>query len=58
MNLRKKAASLLRSQPAKAVPTGMVHVYDPHPLNWLYITYNTVEELVRVAPWAMLSPQP
>lgn len=27
---------------------GTVKVVDPSPLNWLYITYNTVEELVRV----------
>lgn len=31
-------------------PVGRVHVVDPSPLNWLYITYNTVEELVRVSP--------
>jgi ABC-type transport system substrate-binding protein len=31
-------------------PVGTVHVVDPNPLNWLYITYNTVEELVRVTP--------
>ena len=29
-------------------PVGTVHVVDPSRLNWLYITYNTVEELVRV----------
>ncbi len=29
-------------------PVGAVHVVDPSRLNWLYITYNTVEELVRV----------
>ena len=32
------------------VPAGTVHVVDPSPLNWLWITYNTVEELVRVDP--------
>lgn len=31
-------------------PVGTVHVVDPSPLNWLYVTYNTVEELVRVTP--------
>lgn len=30
-------------------PVGTVRVVDPSPLNWLYITYNTVEELVRVS---------
>lgn len=27
-----------------------LNVVDHSPLNWLYITYNTVEELVRVDP--------
>jgi hypothetical protein len=26
---------------------GTVNVVDPHPLNWLYITWNTMEEPVR-----------
>jgi ABC-type transport system substrate-binding protein len=28
-------------------PAGTVNVVDPHPLNWLYITWNTMEEPVR-----------
>lgn len=28
-------------------PHGTIHVVDRSPLNWFYITYNTVEELVR-----------
>jgi len=28
-------------------PVGEVHVFDPHPLNWLFITWNTMEEPVR-----------
>src|SRR4051812_19376962 len=28
-------------------PVGTVHVFDPHPLNWLFITWNTMEEPVR-----------
>ena len=28
-------------------PQGAIRVVDRSPLNWLYITYNTVEELVR-----------
>ena len=28
-------------------PVGTVHVVDPNPLNWLYITWNTMEEPVR-----------
>lgn len=37
-------------------PVGTVHVVDPNPLNWLYITYNTVEELVRAAPDGSIEP--
>jgi len=42
-------------------PQGTIYVVDRSPLNWLYITYNTVEELVRtdekghVVPAAMKS---
>jgi ABC-type transport system substrate-binding protein len=28
-------------------PVGTINVVDPHPLNWLYITWNTMEEPVR-----------
>lgn len=35
---------------------GTVHVVDPSPLNWLWITYNTVEELVRVSPDGWVEP--
>ena len=24
-------------------PVGTINVVDPHPLNWLYITWNTME---------------
>jgi len=34
----------------------MVHVVDPNPLNWLYITYNTAEELVRVSRRGKVRP--
>ena len=37
-------------------PVGTVHVVDRHALNWLYITYNTVEELVRVSPKGSVEP--
>lgn len=37
-------------------PAGTVHVVDPNPLNWLYITYNTVEELVRVDHDGVVQP--
>lgn len=38
-----KATSLITR-----TPVGTLHVVDPTPYNWLYITYNTVEELVRM----------
>jgi ABC-type transport system substrate-binding protein len=31
----------------RRTPVGSVNVVDPHPLNWLYITWNTMEEPVR-----------
>lgn len=37
-------------------PRGAVHVVDPNPLNWLYITYHTVEELVRVTKQGKIRP--
>ncbi len=30
------------------VPTGTINVVDPSPLNWLFITWNTMEEPIRV----------
>src|ERR671932_1510180 len=29
-------------------PAGTVHVVDPSPLNWLFITWNTMEEPIRI----------
>ena len=37
-------------------PAGAVRVVDPSPLNWLYITYNTAEELVRANPEGTVEP--
>lgn len=37
-------------------PRGTIHVVDPNPLNWLYITYNTVEEPVRVTKQGKVRP--
>lgn len=42
-----------RTRPA---PRGTIRVVDPNPLNWLYITYNTVEELVRVTRAGKVRP--
>jgi ABC-type transport system substrate-binding protein len=33
--------------PKRKTPVGSIHVVDPHPLNWLHITWNTMEEPVR-----------
>jgi len=38
------------------MPAGVIHVVDPSPLNWLWITYNTVEELVRVTRQGKVRP--
>ena len=27
--------------PEAGTPVGTVHVFDPHPLNWLFITWNS-----------------
>jgi hypothetical protein len=35
------------AESAEKVPVGTINVVDPHPLNWLYITWNTMEEPVR-----------
>ncbi|CAN5562960.1 hypothetical protein BH24ACT14_BH24ACT14_00970 [soil metagenome] len=35
---------------------GAVTVVDPNPLNWLWITYHTVEELVRVTKQGKVRP--
>ncbi|MDP9398912.1 MAG: ABC transporter substrate-binding protein [Actinomycetota bacterium] len=32
---------------SRATPTGTIHIVDPSPLNWLFITWNTMEEPVR-----------
>lgn len=54
MELVEKVASL---RPGDGPgPVGTIHVVDPSPLNWLYITYNTVEELVRVDPKGFVEP--
>ena len=35
------------ARPPARTPVGTIHVVDPHALNWLYITWNTMEEPVR-----------
>nr|MBA3321558.1 hypothetical protein [Pyrinomonadaceae bacterium] len=55
MSVIKDAISALVSKNDVA-PVGTIHVVDRSPLNWLYITYNTVEELVRVSPDGAIEP--
>ena len=33
---------------AAATPVGTINVVDPSPLNWLFITWNTMEEPIRI----------
>ena len=54
MSLAKVASSVPGSRTPE--PVGTVHVADFHALNWLYITYNTVEELVRVTTNGTIEP--
>ncbi len=56
MGLIGKVTSLITGKGRRGEPAGTVHVVDPSPLNWLYITYNTVEELVRVSPEGITVP--
>ena len=37
-------------------PKGEIRVVDRSPLNWLYITYNTVEELIRTDENGHITP--
>ena len=46
----------LLTRVTRSEPRGTVHVVDADPLNWLYITYNTVEELVRVTRGGKVRP--
>lgn len=48
MQVFEKVFSRFRSKsPVAPRPVGTIKVVDPSSLNWLYITYNTVEELIR-----------
>lgn len=57
MNWIEKATLLFETkrQPASD-PAGAIKIVDPNALNWLYITYNTVEELVRVDQAGKIRP--
>ena len=56
MRVIERAASFLASGGQRGEPAGVVRVVDPSPLNWLYVTYNTVEELVRVTTNGTIRP--
>ncbi len=55
MSIVEKLETTLKG-PGAATPAGSIRVVDGNSLNWLYITYNTVEELVRVTPDGMVEP--
>ena len=55
MSLVEKVAALVTGARTSA-PVGTIHVIDPSPLNWLYVLYNAVEELVRVSPDGHIEP--
>jgi len=51
------AAAVRRRVPGlRPAPTGRITVVDRSSLSWLYLTYNTVEELVRVTPGGKTRP--
>ena len=54
MGLIEKVSSMFGGR--RVEPVGVVRVVDPGRLNWLYVTYNTVEELVRVDARGKLRP--
>ncbi len=39
-------------------PVGTINVVDPNPLNWLFITWNTMEEPASSSLLALLSSFP
>jgi ABC-type transport system substrate-binding protein len=56
MSVVEKVTSFFMGGGRTREPAGAVRVVDPSPLNWLYITYNTVEELVRVDTQGKIRP--
>ena len=56
MNVVEKVTSFFGGLRRASEPVGTVHVVEPSPLNWLYITYNTVEDLVRVNTHGKIRP--
>jgi len=56
MSVMERVWSVLPGPWLTARPVGAIRIVDPSPLNWLYITYNTVEELVRVTPGGKIRP--
>ena len=49
MSLVEKVTGVFTGEVRKREPVGAVNVVDRSSLNWLYIMYNTSEELVRVS---------
>ena len=55
-NFVERATSFFTGRGRARGPVGAVRVVEPGPLNWLHITYNTVEELVRVTTRGKIRP--
>ena len=56
MSVVEKATTFFMGKGLARGPVGTVRVVDPSPLNWLHITYNTVEELVRLTTQGKIRP--
>jgi ABC-type transport system substrate-binding protein len=56
MSFVETAKSLAAVKKSGREPVGKIHVVDPSALNWLFITYNTVEELIRVDHQGNMQP--
>ncbi len=56
MGLVEKVTSVLTGGGRAGEPSGTIHIVDPSPLNWLWIQYNTSEELVRVSSNGHIEP--
>jgi hypothetical protein len=46
-SLSSQPAQQTAAEQGQRTPVGTLNVVDPKPLNWLFITWNTIEEPVR-----------
>jgi hypothetical protein len=45
---RKEHSMSTSTQPGWRGPSGTINIFDPSALNWLFITWNTMEEPIRI----------